>query len=268
VITGVNDSTEHQSAESIALDAEKLNRAGVLPSHALELLQAALAARLNVAISGPEGSGKRNLLHSLVPYMACDGQILAVQNPDEPLLERRGVTSLRAHPDAEDDCPRIGRRYLLSLVPRMHPTGLILDRVSGAEAVPLLRLLLSMDGIVFSIAAESPQDVLDTLVNLERVYGERQDSGLAIRILSTALQLVVQLDTARDGSSLVVSLTEVAQAEDGCHVLREIFTGGELEPPDDGEAGSPRTLCATGVRPLFLRRLEELGIPVPDHIFT
>ena len=259
---------EHQSAESIALDAEKLNRNGVLPSHALELLQAALAARLNVAISGPEGSGKRNLLHSLVPYMACDGQILAVQNPDEPLLERRGVTSLRAHPDAEDDCPRIGRHYLLTLVPKMHPTGLVLDRVAGAEAVPLLRLLLSMDGIVFSIAAESPQDVFDTLVNLDRVHGERQDSGLARRILSTALQLVVQLDAAPDGSPLVVSLTEVAQAEDGCHVLREIFACGGLEPPDDGEAGSRRTLRATGVRPLFLRRLEELGIPVPEHIFT
>lgn len=268
MITSVNDSKEKQSAESIALDAERRTPNGVLPSHALELLQAVLSARLNVAISGPEGSGKRNLLHSLVPYVACDGQILAVQNPDEPLLERRGVTSLRAHPDGEDDCPRIGRHYLLTLVPKMHPTGLVLDRVTGAEAVPLLRLLLSMDGIVFSITAESPQDVLDTLVNLDRVHGDRQDSDLAKRILSTGLHLVVQLDKAPDGSSLVASLTEVAQTEDGSHVLREIFACGDLESPDDGEAGSRRALRATGVKPLFLRRLEELGIPVPEHVFT
>jgi len=268
VITGVNDSNEKQSAESIALDAEQLTPNGVLPSHALELLQAALAARLNVAISGPEGSGKRELLHSLVPHMACDGQILAVQNPDEPLLERRGVTSLIAHPEAEDNCPRIGRHYLLTLVPKMHPTGLVLDRVAGAEAVPLLRLLLTMDGIVFSIAAESPQDVVDKLVDLDRIHGERQDSELARRILSTALQLVVQLDTAPDGSSLVASLTEVAQAEDGRHVLREIFACGDLDSPGDGECGSRPTLRATGVKPLFLSRLEELGIPVPEHVFT
>jgi pilus assembly protein CpaF len=252
------------------LDAETLVERRVLTAQALEFLKACIIARLNLAISGAEGSGKRVLLHALVSYLVGDGQILAVQNPDEPSLEREGITALRAHVDPDALGPGISRRYLLSLVPKMHPTGLILDRVEGDEVIPLLRVLFAMNGVMFSIVAESPQDALLSLEKLGLAHGEVLDSGLARRMLSSGLDLIVQLGALPDGSSGVVSLTEVAETEGEDHVLRDIFARGDLAGTEAAttESGVDRPLRATGVKPLFLGRMESLGISAPDDLFA
>jgi pilus assembly protein CpaF len=251
-------------------DADGLIERGVLTAPAWEFLKVCIAARLNLAISGAEGSGKRVLLHALISCLAGDGQILAVQNPDEPSLEREGVTALKAHADLDDAGPGISRHYLLSLVPKMHPTGLILDRVEGDEANLLLRLLFAMNGVMFSIVADSPQDALLRLAELGVVHGEGLDNNLARRMLSSGLDLIVQLERSPDGSSAVLSLTEVAECEGDDHLLREIFARADPEGTEDGETqeGQRNPLRPTGIKPLFLDRVESLGISLPEHLFA
>jgi pilus assembly protein CpaF len=263
----VDNLPEQQSQTIASTDAETLVEKGVLTAQVLEFLRACIGARLNLAISGPEGSGKRALLHALVPYSVGDGEILAVQNPDEPSLERKGITVLKAHlgPDGEGPC--ISRQYLLSLVPKMHPTGLILDRVDGAEVALLLRLLFAMNGVMFSIVADSAAAALERLEELALAHEESPDSSLVRRMLSSGLDLVVQLGKVSDGSSTASSLTEVAEHEEHGHVLREIYS---RERPDDSEASSdPRhPLRPTGAKPLFLTRMESFGISVPGDLFS
>ncbi len=266
----VEDSSRTGSKIGAPPDAEGLIERNVLTAQALEFLTTCFAAKLNLAISGAEGSGKRTLLHAMVSHLAGDGQILAVQNPDEPSLEREGVTVLKAHADPDDPGPGISRHYLLSLVPKMHPTGLVLDRVEGDEAILLLRLLFAMNGVLFSVVADSPQDALVKLEELGVAHGEGLDSGLAMRMLSSGLDLIVQLGTRSDGSPAVLSLTEVAEDQDDNHVLREIFVCGDLEPGEatKTETGRQNPLRPTGIKPLFLDRLESLGISLSDHLFA
>jgi pilus assembly protein CpaF len=263
----VDNLPEHQSQAIVSTDAENLVEKGILTGQALEFLRACIGARLNLAISGPEGSGKRALLHALVPYAVGDGEILAVQNPDEPSLERKGITVLKAHLDPDASGPSINRHYLLSLVPKMHPTGLILDRVDGAEVAPLLRLLFAMSGVMFSIVADSTADALDRLEELALAHDESSDSNLVRRMLSSGLDLVVQLGKVSDGSSTASSLTEIAEDQGHGHVLREIFS---RERPDDSDAPSEpgRPLRPTGAKPLFLTRIESFGISVPGDLFS
>jgi pilus assembly protein CpaF len=252
-------------------DAEGLVERNILTAQALEFLTKCFEARLNLAISGAEGSGKRTLLHVMVSYLAGDGQILAVQNPDEPSLERDGITVLKAHADPDDPGPGISRHYLLSLVPKMHPTGLVLDRVEGDEAVLLLRLLFVMNGVLFSVVADSPQDALAKLEGLGVAHGEGLDSALARRMLSSGLDLIVHLGRGPDGASAVLSLTEVAEeALNDKHLLREIFVRGDLERGEaiKSEAAWQSPLRPTGIKPLFLDRLESLGISMPDRLFA
>jgi len=262
--SGVGDS---QPPQTSSLDADNLVRSGILTVQALEFLTICLAARLNVAVCGPPGSGIREVLHGLVPHMVGDGQILAVQNADEPSLERPGITSLRAQLMPEHEGPAITRRYLLTLVPKMHPIGLVIHEVQGAEAVPLLQLLLASDGILFSMVAESPQEALLGLENLATVHGGGSDPALARRILSTALQLVVQLGKAEGGGLVVISVTEVAEPEEGGYVLRDIFAYSESESVEKG-AGPGYALRPTGSRPLFARRIQTLGVAIPEHVFS
>jgi pilus assembly protein CpaF len=259
---------ERQPSHTSSLDADSLVRRGILTVRALEFLAICLAARLNLGVCGPPGSGKRELLHGLVAHMAGDGQILAIQNPDEPSLERAGITSLRAHPMREDGGPGITRCYLLTLVPKMHPMGLVLDQVQGAEAVLLLQLLLATDGVLFSMVAESPREALLGLENLVTVHGDGSDPTLARRILYTALQLVVQLGEARDGGSVVINVTEVAEPEEGGYVLRDIFAYSKSAMVEKGQTGSGYALRPTGLRPLFLKRIQTLGVAVPEHVFS
>jgi Flp pilus assembly CpaF family ATPase len=200
--------------------------------------------------------------------MADDGQIVAVQNPGEPSLEARAFTSLRAHPDGEEGAPGITRRYLLSLVPKMHPTGLILDRVEGPEAASLLRLLLVMDGVVFSIDAESPQDVLRTLERQACEHGEGIQPLIAKRMLSTGLDLIIQLGSPMEGNCEVLGITEVAEAEEEGQVLRDIFTCEGEGPIEYQQGPSMCRLRPTGKRPSFLSRIEALGIGVSEHLFA
>jgi pilus assembly protein CpaF len=263
----VDNLPEHQSQTTISADAENLVEKGVLTAQVLEFLRACVGARLNLAISGPEGSGKRALLHALVPYSVGEGEVLALQNPAEPSLEQKGVTVLKAHLDPDGDGPSISRHYLLSLVPKMHPTGLILDRVDGAEVAPLLRLLFAMNGVMFSIVADSAADALDRLEELALVHEEGSDSNLVRRMLSSGLDLVVQLGKVSDGSSTASSLTEVAEDQDQGHVLREIFS---RQRPDDSDVASDpgRPLRPTGAKPLFLTRIESFGISVSSDLFS
>jgi pilus assembly protein CpaF len=266
----VEDSSTTGSRMGTPPDAEGLVERNILTAQALEFLTVCFDARLNTAISGAEGSGKRTLLHAMVSYLAGDGQILAVQNPDEPSLEREGITVLKAHADPDDAGPGISRHYLLSLVPKMHATGLVLDRVEGDEAVLLLRLLFAMNGVLFSVVADSPQDALLKLEELGVAHGEGLDSGLAKRMLACGLDLIVQLGKGPDGFPAVLSLTEVAEAQNEDQLLREIFVRVDLEPGEatksDARWQSP--LRPTGIKPLFLDRLESLGISVPDHLFA
>jgi pilus assembly protein CpaF len=256
-----------QTIDSACSDPEGLVSRGVLSAQTLEFLEACLQARLNMAISGPVGSGKRALLHSLIPYLGLDGQILIVQNPEEPSLDQGRVTSLRARPQGADGSPAISRSYLLTLVPKMHPAGLILDRVEGAEVVPLLRLLLSMDGIVLSVAADSPSDAMLKLEELALAHGAETQPGLIRRILSTGLQLIVQLGTPYAGSSAAASVTEIVQTEENAYLLRDIFVCNEPEVTSGETLPIQPLLQPTGARPVFLSRLESLGITLRNHVF-
>ena len=263
--TAVGTSQDDHSAGITAFKAEGLVRQGFVTAQALAFLRACVQARLNLAISGPPGSGKRSLLYALVSLADCDGQILAIQNPDEPALERKGITTLRANLDPPEGQQRITRHYLLTIVPKMQPQGLVLDRVDGAEAVPLLKLLLAMNGVIFSIVAESPEDTLCKLESWGLLHGNGLDSRAIRRILSTSLDLIIQLVKRDTESAVVASLTEVIEFESDTPTLRDIFL---LQDVQRHEAEPGGELRPTGTKPQFLDRLKMLGISLPKDAFV
>lgn len=231
---------------------------------ALEFLQACLLARLNLVISGPSEGGNTKLLQALASFLPDEDPTLVIQNPDEATLKRKGITSLRASLSPDQEKGVITRAYLLTLVPKMHPQRLLLDGVQGPEALPLLKLLFTMDGVIFSIVADSPADAFS---NLERMLllsevGLRMD--MTRRVLASSLDLIIQSQAVKDGITKVVNLAEVADVEDDIIVLRDIFL---LQEADDGEIESLGSLCPTGITPQFLDRMKLLGISLPAGVF-
>ncbi len=258
-------SQDDQSTPSTVLEADDLVQQGFITVGGLRFLRACIQARLNIAISGSACTGKWTLLQALASLVDDDGQLLAVQNPQEPPLERKGVTSLRANLHPPDGLQRVTRHYLLTIAPKMHPQGLILDKVEGAEAVPLLKLLLAMDLVLFSIAAESPRDALSKLEDWGLLHGGELDRRMIRRILSTSLDLIIHLVRSNEGSPVVSSITEVVEWETDAPTLRDIFLLKDVEP-QEREPGPE--LRPTGTKPQFLDRLTTLGISLPEDFFA
>lgn len=256
---------QDECVPKMPLNPDDLVQHGVITPKAMEFLEGCLVARLNVAISGPPDSGKRTLLWALLSLLTEDEEVLVVQNPDDPCLEGRRITTLTANLSLGQDGPGISRRYLLSLAPKMHPRGLVVDRVQGLEAVPLLRLLFAMDGIVFSIAADSPEDAVRNLEEMVLLTEARLDSSIVRRVLSQSLDLIIQVDRAKDGGTKIVSLSEVVGVESDSLMLRNIFF---LRTVDEGETESVNLLVPTGIKPQFIDRLEMRGVCLPAEIFT
>lgn len=257
-------SQDDQSTPISVLKADDLVQQGFITAGALTFLDACIQARLNIAISGPPHSGKWTLLQALLSLVNADGQLLAIQNPQEPPLERKGVTVLRANLHPPEGLQRVTRHYLLTIAPKMHPQGLILDKVEGAEAVPLLKLLVAMDLVIFSIVAESPEDTLLKLEDWGLLHGVELNRRMIRRILSTSLDLIIHL-RGNEGSPVVSSITEVMEWETNGPTLRDIFVREDVEP-QEGERSAE--LQPTGTRPQFLDRLEMLGTSLPEDFFV
>lgn len=249
-------------------DLADLVRTGLLTRRAQEFLEACVAARLNVVVCGPQGSDKRMLLQALAASLISDGQILAVQNPFEGWVEHKNITPLRAQPCTDSGSPGITRVYLLSLVPKMHPTGLILDQVEGAEIVPLLKLLLTMDSVFFSVTADSATDALLKLEEMARLHRAEARPGVVRKLLSSTIHLAIQLAIAQCGSAAILRLAEVRQEGEDAYSLCDIFVSADGGPgPESGVEG----LCSlrpTGERPVFLNRMKALGVFLSDDVFT
>jgi pilus assembly protein CpaF len=147
----------------------------------------------------------------------------------------------------------------------MHPQRLLLDHVQGSEALPLLKLLFTMDGVMFSIVADSPKDAVS---NLERMLLPSEpglDMNMIRRILSSSLDMIIQLQRLQDGSARIVNLTEVPEAEDDTIIPRDIFLHQRIEEREDEPFG---LLRPTGIKPQFSDRMEMLGISLPKGTFV
>jgi pilus assembly protein CpaF len=247
-------------SQDVVSDAKSLVQQGVVTPQAFQFVNACLLARLNLAISGPSQSENARLLRALASCLPSDEQILVIQNQDETPLRRKGVTTLRAGPQAATGNGVISRSYLLTLVPKIHPQRLLIDAVQPAEVLALLQVLFGMDGVMFSMAADSPADALCRL-EAKLVLGNRPPRlRTARRLLANSLDLIIHLQTSRQGASRVVGLAEVSDVEDDAVVLRDVFAVRRVE----GEATDlEEALHPTGHRPEFLDRMQMLGISLP-----
>jgi pilus assembly protein CpaF len=82
--------------------------------------------------------------------------------------------------------------------------------------------------------------------------------------VASALHLIMHLDRMPDGRRVVTSLTELQGMEGDTILLQEVFHYRNTPSRDGRPAGE---LAATGLRPKFVDKLNELGIELPAKVF-
>jgi pilus assembly protein CpaF len=250
---------------SSPMTAEKLVQAKALSNPMLEMLRAAVMARLNIVISGGTGAGKTTLLNALSSFISERERIVTIEDSAELQLRQDHVVRLETRPPNVEGKGAIRQRELVINALRMRPDRIVLGEVRGEEAMDMLQAMnTGHDGSLTTIHANTPRDGLARLETM-CMMGDIRLPEKAIRLqIASAIHLIVQVARMSDGSRRITHITELTGAYTDVVSMQDIFL---FEKNGIGENGKVKgRFHSTGIVPKFTERLKAAGIPIPPGL--
>ncbi len=253
---------------SSPLTAEKLVQNKALTNPMLDMLRAAVQARLNIVISGGTGAGKTTLLNALSSFISERERIVTIEDSAELQLRQDHVVRLETRPPNVEGKGAIRQRELVINALRMRPDRIVLGECRGEEAMDMLQAMnTGHDGSLTTIHANTPRDGLSRLETM-CMMGDLRLPEKAIRLqIASAIHLIVQVARMSDGSRRITHISELTGAYSDVISMQDIFL---FEKEGTGESGKVKgRFRSTGIVPKFTERLKAAGIPIPaglsDH---
>lgn len=230
-----------------------------------ELLKSIVQSRLNVLISGGTGSGKTTLLNVMSQFVSPSERIVTIEDSAELQLKQDHVVRLETRPPNLEGRGQITQRNLVRNSLRMRPDRIIVGEVRGAEAVDMLQAMnTGHDGSLTTVHANTPVDALMRIETMVNMAGFNLPSDYIKKFISSAIDVVVQIERLVDGSRKIVSLQEITGMEGSIITMQEIFSFDQSGVDKDGVvSGRFRT---HGIRPKFFDRFIKMGIPVTEDL--
>jgi pilus assembly protein CpaF len=248
------------------LGMDDLTRLGTLTPETAELLEGCVEAKLNVLISGGTGSGKTTLLNVLSTAIPDSERIVTIEDAAELRLAQRHVLRLECRPSNIEEGGEVTIRDLVRNSLRMRPDRIIVGEVRGAEALDMLQALnTGHDGSLSTIHANTTRDALARVETMVLMAGYDLPLRAVRQQVTSALDLIIQLERMHDGSRKVTAITEVQRMESDVITLQDLFTY-ELEPVGEGGNSSIGSLRASGIRPLFMEKFLRRNVKLPSAI--
>jgi pilus assembly protein CpaF len=229
-----------------------------LTSEMARFLEICANIRLNIIISGGTGSGKTTLLNALSHYIDHGERVITIEDAAELQLIQPHVLRLETRPASNEGVGEVTQRQLVKNALRMRPDRIILGEIRGDEVIDVLTAMnTGHDGSLATIHSNSPRDCLSRIENLVNMSGVKvSDASLRYQI-SSAVQLIVQLQRMRDGRRRITHIEEVVGREGETIVTQTLFhyqTKGV-----DGNGNLIGDFVSNGIRPRFLPRAEYFG---------
>jgi pilus assembly protein CpaF len=231
-----------------------------------ELLKSIVQARLNVLISGGTGSGKTTLLNVMSQFISPAERIVTIEDSAELQLKQDHVVRLETRPPNLEGKAEITQRNLVRNSLRMRPDRIIVGEVRGAEAVDMLQAMnTGHDGSLTTVHANTPVDALMRVETMVNMAGFNLPSDYIKKFISSAIDVVIQVERLVDGSRKVVSLQEITGMEGNVITMQEIISFEQSGVDKEGTvSGKFRT---HGVRPKFFDRFIKMGVPITENLF-
>ena len=231
---------------------------GSLTPTVAAFLDAAVAAGLNVLVSGATQAGKTTMVRALAGAIPAGQRVITVEEVFELRLDHRDVVAMQTRPANLEGHGAVPLRTLVVESLRMRPDRIVVGEVRQAEAFDMLVALNAGIPGMCTIHANSAREAVTKLCTLPLLAGENVTAAFVVPTVAAAVDLVVHLDLRRDGTRTVrevVSLT--GRVEGGVVETSEVFTrrDGRLVRGAGFPAGAERferagydlaTLLATG----------------------
>ncbi|MEP3689280.1 MULTISPECIES: CpaF family protein [Sulfitobacter] len=248
------------------LGIDDLVNFGAFSEEMAAYLQAAVATRLNIIVSGGTGSGKTTTLNALSSFIANDERILTIEDTAELQLQQTHVGRMESRPPNVEGKGEVSPRDCLKNALRMRPDRIIVGETRGEEVIDMLQAMnTGHDGSMTTIHANSARDGISRLENMIAMAGIEMPLKAMRSQISSAVNLIVQASRLQDGSRRMTSITEITGMEGEVISMQEIFRFQRVGlTPENKIIGH---FTATGVRSHFSERFRMWGYDLPASIY-
>ena len=248
------------------LKVDDLITFGAFTEEIAAYLQAAVACRLNVIVSGGTGSGKTTTLNALSSFIDDSERILTIEDTAELQLQQTHVGRMESRPPNVEGRGAVTQRDCLRNALRMRPDRIIVGETRGEEVIDMLQAMnTGHDGSMTTIHANSARDAVSRLENMIAMSGIEMPLKAVRAQIASAVNLIVQASRLQDGSRRMVSVTEITGMEGEVISMQEIFRYERLGMAQDGKIVG--RFNATGVRSFYADRFRQWGYDLPASIY-
>ncbi|MBK5931123.1 CpaF family protein [Halochromatium salexigens] len=251
---------------------ERLTMERLLEYHAFsrpmsQFLAAVVEARLNVIISGGTGSGKTTMLNVLSAEIPSDERIVTIEDSAELQMQQPHVVRLETRPANMEDKGEVNQRDLVRNALRMRPDRIVLGEIRGSEALDMLQAMnTGHDGSLTTIHANTARDALSRLETMVAMAGFNLPTKPLRGQVTSALDILIQLERQQDGKRRVISIDEVQGMEGEMITTATIF---QFERRGiDTEGNVLGDFKPTGLVPKCYERLRQRGIQLDVSVFN
>ena len=248
------------------LGIDDLVQFGAFTEEMAAYLQAAVATRLNIIVSGGTGSGKTTTLNALSSFIDNAERILTIEDTAELQLQQTHVGRMESRPPNVEGKGEVSPRDCLKNALRMRPDRIIVGETRGEEVIDMLQAMnTGHDGSMTTIHANSARDGVSRLENMIAMAGIEMPLKAVRSQISSAVNLIVQASRLQDGSRRMTSITEITGMEGDVISMQEVFRFQRVGlTPENKIIGH---FTATGVRSHFSERFRMWGYDLPSSIY-
>jgi pilus assembly protein CpaF len=248
------------------LSAERLVELQSISPEMMEILKAAVQARISILISGGTGAGKTTLLNILSQAIPPNERLVTIEDAAELQLAQENIVRLETRPPNVEGQGAVRQRQLLINSLRMRPDRIIIGEVRGEEAFDMLQAMnTGHEGSMTTIHANTPRDAISRLESMVAMSNLNLPEKTVRQQIASAITIVIQITRLSDGKRRVTSISEITGTDDNVISMHEIFSFARKGIGPDGAVIG--TFKPTGIRPKFLERLRLAGVLLPSEIF-
>jgi pilus assembly protein CpaF len=248
------------------LAANQLVKLNSISAEMMEMLSAAVKARISILISGGTGAGKTTFLNILSQYIPNNERLVTIEDAAELRLAQENIVRLETRPPNIEGQGAIRQRQLLINCLRMRPDRIIIGEVRGEEAFDMLQAMnTGHEGSMTTIHANTPRDAISRLESMVAMGNMNLPEKSVRQQIASALTIVVQATRMSDGTRKVTSIAEITGMEENVISMQEIFSFNKKGIGPDGKVIG--AFVPSRIRPKFLERLRVSGIILPPTLF-
>jgi pilus assembly protein CpaF len=246
--------------------AETLVKVQSISPQMLEVLAAAVKARISLLISGGTGAGKTTFLNIMSSFIPNRERLVTIEDAAELQLQQENVVRLETRTANVEGQGAVRQRHLLINSLRMRPDRIIIGEVRGEEAFDMLQAMnTGHEGSMTTIHANTTRDALSRLESMVAMANLNLPARSLRQQISSAISIVVQVSRLSDGTRKVTNISEITGQEEDIISMQDVFTFVRKGIGPDGKVIGAFT--PSGIRPKFLERLRIAGIVLPTDIF-